>query len=252
MKIGITERGDAALDLSWVNACKTRQVDGCVAITKNCTQVFTRAVLDLTRDGFPVIVHATCTGWGGTPMEPNVPDFKTQLEKACWIVGMGLPASRMVFRIDPIIPTAEGLEKAKAVLDTLESFHLTRPRIRVSVMDGYRHALARMQARGYDVTGLEYQATDAQMKQVSDLLHNYPFLYETCAEPRLVKLDPKRFLQTGCVSHVDLKVMNLLPIRPWDVNGQKRNGCMCLTCKTELLSNRHPCGHNCAYCYWKD
>ena len=34
-------------------------------------------------------------------------------------------------------------------------------------------------------------------------------------------------------------------------NPQKRTGCHCLSCKTELLTPRVKCEHNCVYCFWK-
>lgn len=251
MKIGITERGDAALDFRWTDACRAGQVDGCIAITKNCSPRFIREVMHLTRTGFPVIVHATCTGWGGSAIEPNVPSFRTQLEQACQMVAVGLPADRLVFRIDPIIPDEPGLQTTKQVLDELKQMNLYQPRIRVSVMDGYAHSLARLQLCGYDTSELRYKPTAGQFKAVADLLAAYPFVYETCAEPQLAQLNPKKFLAAGCVSNRDLKAMGL-KTQQGPVNMQNRHGCLCLACKTELLTSRHPCAHRCAYCYWKD
>lgn len=36
------------------------------------------------------------------------------------------------------------------------------------------------------------------------------------------------------------------------VNKQNRSGCLCLSCKTELLAEKHRCPHQCVYCYWQD
>ena len=77
MKIGITERGDAGINLAWV--AKINQVDGLVLITKNITETFALNVLDLYSKGYKIIVHCTCTGYGHSELEPNVPDYKTQL-----------------------------------------------------------------------------------------------------------------------------------------------------------------------------
>lgn len=49
----------------------------------------------------PIVVHCTCTGWGHTRMEPNVPDYKQQLSQMKKLIESGFPASRMVLRIDP-------------------------------------------------------------------------------------------------------------------------------------------------------
>ena len=68
MKIGFTERGDAGRDLSWVQACEEHKIDGAVIITKTLTNACGKALLKLHSHGFPLILHATTTGWGGTPM----------------------------------------------------------------------------------------------------------------------------------------------------------------------------------------
>ena len=101
MKIGITERGDAALDLSWVD--KLKYVDGAILITKNCGK---KEFLDsLSKSEKPIILHATCTGMGGTHMEPNVPSPLSQINVIKRIIRTGiLPAKKIVIRIDPIYP----------------------------------------------------------------------------------------------------------------------------------------------------
>ena len=74
MKIGVTERGDAGIDFTWVNKLKNRTVDGAILITKNVNDTFIKNVMDLYKNGFTqIIVHCTCTGHGRTIIEPNVP-----------------------------------------------------------------------------------------------------------------------------------------------------------------------------------
>lgn len=75
LKIGITERGDAGIDFSWYDKIKQELVGGAILITKNVNKEFAHKVLDLYEEGFKIIVHCTCTGYGGTALEPNVPDF---------------------------------------------------------------------------------------------------------------------------------------------------------------------------------
>ena len=103
-KIGITERGDAGIDLSWTQ--KLGHVEGAVLITKNITNEFISNVLHLNNIGHKLIVHCTCTGFGGTELEPNVPDYKIQLNRLKLLIDSGFPISQCVLRIDPIIPTS--------------------------------------------------------------------------------------------------------------------------------------------------
>lgn len=70
MKIGITEYGDAGVDFRWEN--KLKEIDGVILITKNLNDTFIKKVLNHMSE-IPIVVHCTCTGWGHTRMEPNVP-----------------------------------------------------------------------------------------------------------------------------------------------------------------------------------
>ena len=67
-KIGITEAGDAGVDLSWEE--KLDDVDAAVLITKCVSPDFFDAALE-HKDR--LIVHATITGYGHSILEPNVP-----------------------------------------------------------------------------------------------------------------------------------------------------------------------------------
>ena len=57
MKIGITERGDAGINLAWVS--KVNTVDGMILITKNLTEMFCLQVLNLYSKGYKIIVHCS-------------------------------------------------------------------------------------------------------------------------------------------------------------------------------------------------
>lgn len=260
MKIGFTERGDGGRNLDWIAACKTRKVDGAVIVTKTLTASCGYGMLELHNEGFPLILHATTTGWGGTPMEPHVYDYHTQLSAVQHLIQKGFPAERIVIRVDPIIPSNEGLARAEAVIRTAHNMGLLeKGRIRISVLDEYAHTKTRMQNRGYTpcYPAGQFYASFAQFQAVAALLDNmhgkFGLTFETCAEPMLDKHTTTNCLkQTGCLSTEDLLRMNLPVPDSFHVNGQNRHGCLCLTCKTELLSRRHPCANQCAYCYWKD
>lgn len=72
MKIGITERGDAGIDLSWKNGLK--RCDGVILITK--------APSKLIREDLPEksIIHCTITGYGGTRLEQGVNPKEVELK----------------------------------------------------------------------------------------------------------------------------------------------------------------------------
>ena len=240
--IGITEAGDAALDMSWVN--KIDKIDGAILITKNLTD---KLISEILKHKDKIILHATCTGMGGTLIEPNVPVYTHQLEQVSKLIAAGFPAERIVIRIDPIIPTVKGLQTAQKVIDASPI-----KRFRISAFDAYPHIRKRFEENGIPLPyGNSFQASPNQFKMMREWLsaQKPEYVFMSCAEPNLAGLPNVH--QTGCVSKYDLSLLGL----PTDDNyqtGLQRRCCACLSCKTELLSNKKRCPHGCLYCYWKD
>lgn len=251
MRIGITERGDASIDYSWVD--KVSNIDGAILITKNLTDKFIQTVVNLHNSGTRLIVHATCTGLGGTTFEPNVHGYKWQLTQLKKLIDAGFPASHCVLRIDPIFPSEQGLRRVCEVLHEFEHLSTGVTRIRISVYDEYRHVKERLKANGYQPCyGNRFYASNQQMSSVAHVLSRFPYRFEVCAEDILAQNFPQTFEQIGCVSTKDLTVLGIKTVSNLSENGQKRNGCHCLTCKTELLANKFRCPNQCIYCYWRD
>lgn len=249
-KVGVTERGDAGLDLSWFG--KLDQVDFAILITKDLSEACREKILEAHNAGYRLIVHATCTGWGGSFIEPYVPQYKTQIQNIRDLISMGFSASQMVLRIDPIIPTVEGLRLFKMVMtEASDILNASNVRIRISVLDEYRHVRERLKALGcpnFFYPNDNFTASDYQFAQIDNLLMDFPNLtFETCAEPKLKASNVQRI---GCVSKRDFDIFGL-PIIGGGTNPQNRGGCLCLNGKTELLESRKQCPHKCVYCYWK-
>lgn len=252
LKIGFTERGDGGLDLSWAQKCKDRKVDGAVIITKSLTDKCIEAILELTQNDFPVILHATCTGWGGTEIEPGAYPYTAQMDQMLKLKEKRFPLSHMVLRIDPIWPTKNGIKRACEVIDAaLERNILPAARCRISVLDEYRHVKQRIIKVGYmPAYGPDrFYPNIQELEIVQQALSKYPMVFETCAEPFLS--DKNHFRQAGCLSETDYRLMGFSVDTELE-NMQHRNGCHCLSGKTELLTERHPCPNKCIYCYWKD
>lgn len=250
MKIGITERGDAGLDLSWED--KINDMDLSILITKNITPSFAKAVL--TRKTMNrIIIHCDCTGWGGSWLEPNVPTYPSQLIKLRGLIDDGFPKEQCVLRIDPIIPNNEGIYKLCLVLDKARELNLLpNMRVRVSILDEYKHVKKRIREIGrtnpfYENT--RKYPTRQETTHVKQMLESYyDITFETCAEPYL---SGKNIEHIGCVSAKDLAIFGLHPDTE-NLNPQNRTGCLCLAGKHELLSNKKRCPHGCLYCYWCD
>lgn len=259
MKIGITEYGDAGLDFTWYEKIKHfKDVDGAILITKEINAKFIDKVMDLYRSGFTqLIVHCTCTGWGGTVIEPNVPNYKDQITMLEKLINCGFPKSHCVLRIDPIFPTENGINRVTEVLDyAYKAKFLPEMRVRISVLDEYKHVKERFKDMGFSpIYGDSFYAPRYMMQNLVNTLEKYDLQFECCAEPYLN--NKNQYVHTGCISERDLRIMGFPENEIQSVigvNPQNRKGCLCLSCKTELLPrcNRHQCDHKCAYCFWKN
>jgi DNA repair photolyase len=230
--IGITERGDAALDTSWTDWVKNNNPT--ILITKN--PLLLASHLLKFSDIPNVIVHATITGYGNSILEPNVISVEKAF-KGVRILKEFLGSQRIVIRIDPIIPTYKGLQRA------LEVLNLSKPidnfRVRISFLDLYNHVKNRFELEEIELPWQGFHAPlELRQNAVKKLSGNCDI--EICGEPD--------FECTGCISKKDCEILN---IHISEKQGNQRKPCACLTVKKELLSNKHPCEHNCIYCYWK-
>ena len=273
MIFGITEAGDASKDYSWTE--KVNNTDMSVIITKHIADEFIEKVIPFKNK---VIIHATCTGYGGTVLEPNVPDYKVQLDAVKKLIRSGFPTSQIVVRIDPVIPTAKGLKNIEKIVSYI---YKDVKRFRMSVIDNYQHIQQRFSENNLPVLfGGKFSASDKEFAMVDEVLSNitktYGVTFECCAEPKL-----KNAEQTGCISQKDLSLFGLTA--DTQENKGNRYGCLCLKGKKELLKhnpywfcnkfhipdnigvtcgmknkckecNSHTffgCSNKCLYCYWK-
>lgn len=252
-KIGITEAGDAGKDLSWVG--KLNSVDGAVLITKCISPGFYDAVLKPENRG-KLIIHATCTGYGRTKLEPYVPYPYEQFDSVRALMDAGFPKDRIVIRVDPIIPTLKGCSNALAVIESFMNFGLGR--YRISVIDMYPHVRQRFVEAGLPLPyGNRFSPNKDQLMEVDAMLHEAGEYWtnlghsgsalriEACAEPGL-----KEPIHCGCISGYDLALLKL-DRDDTDSAGAQRKNCLCYSGKQELLSHRQPCYHECLYCYWR-
>lgn len=94
IKFGITEAGDAGLDYSWAN----KLLDGNIIITKHLTAQNDKLIDLLLKNKNKIILHVTCTGYGGTKMEPNVPKPQEVYNGVNELISRGFPEKQIVLR----------------------------------------------------------------------------------------------------------------------------------------------------------
>jgi len=241
LRVGITERGDAGLDLSWVG--KLNLVDFAIVITKNpIYREFHEALID---NKSKLILHVTCTGFGGSKLEPNVPEPMRVLKAVRVLIKNGFPAEQIVLRIDPIIPTPKGIQTAIDIIGFFHRYCSPVKRVRYSFIDMYPHVIERFKSARirlpFDGFHAPKAMRDDAVTQLNAIASAYDLRLESCAE--------SNEHASGCISQLDAQILHKeLPAQLY--KGQRRN-CLCPAGKTELLTNARRCPHNCVYCYWK-
>lgn len=252
-RIGVTETYDPAHCINdWYP--RYEEFDLVVFITKSLS-----SLIDiLTKDEHwswknkPSIIHVTCTGWGGTFMEPGAPSPRETLEAVNKLVALGFPAHRIVLRVDPVIPGKDGFKRA---IDVLEMFYLGSDinRVRLSVLDMYPHTRKRLEEAGCtEILGEYGPDSFTAGRKWFDMLNELvslpdfsAFTFEACCESKLVGCK-----QRPCISELDFKLNDLVCDVP---QGKQRSGCMCLI-KKQLIPGgmtRGRCPNICKYCYLK-
>jgi len=238
MQIGITERGDAALDTSWLPWV----IEGkpAILITKNPALLYrTLAELKIYNKPMNVIVHCTITGLGGTQYEPYVEPWPMTISWYDELIKL-IGVERVVLRIDPIILYGTNIYQHEFSIRTATEVYAQRKgRVRISFMDNYPHVMDRFKKAGVGVPPYYMHAPIEKRREVYNVL--FPAA-EICGEPGMPC--------TGCVSAKDLAILAPAETVAFKIGGQ-RPACMCSAMKHELLSNRKPCAHGCLYCYWR-
>lgn len=238
IKVGITEAGDAGLDFSWVD----KLFDLNIIISKHLTERNEQLIEALLKNSNKIIFHCTCTGYGSTKMEPNVPTPFEVYNGIKLLIQKGFPVQNIVLRTDPIIPTAKGIQRVEKIWDLFSDTGIKR--CRYSVIDMYPHTKERLLKEYGKIPFDTFTAPQKMKEAVKCAVENYkkPYSFESCAEnlPEPV----------GCISKRDFDILGI----PFDnpKGGFQRKGCLCVAGKTELLNNKKRCPSGCLYCYWRD
>ena len=234
-RIGITERGDAALNTAWQNW--VGDLLPAILITKDPVKLLNKIKETKTLNGSNpnIIVHCGITGHGNTVVEPNVPSVEESLEGYKQLIRL-LGKERVILRLDPVFPSQKGLDRAAKIVTQ----HLDT-RIRMAFLQAYPHVKERFKKAKLTQPPYKFYAPLEERKRIHKELERIAGKrIEICGEPGLKC--------QGCISPIDCKIFNVIP---YHCISKQRKHCACLAQKKELLNNKNRCAHNCIYCYWK-
>lgn len=239
--IGITENIDPAFHLEIFD----NLYNGNIIITKCLTNKLNEKLIE-HKD--KIILHCTCTGFGGSKLEPFAPTYEQTYNKLKELLCSGFPVSHVVLRIDPVIPTAKGVNTAKKVIEKFSDIGIKR--VRWSSMDMYDHVKERFKKEGiilpYNTFHAPKEMIEVAHLELSHTCKKYGMELETCGEGL--------FQGTPCLSQKDVDILGLTGEIILEGNKGQRNTCSCPANKKQLFHGEkpHPCKNNCLYCYWKD
>ena len=240
--IGCTESSEVSFNLDVFD----RLYEGNIIITKRLTNALIDKILEHKEK---IILHITCTGWGGSILEPFVPTMETTRKKFGQLLEGGFPIEQCVLRIDPCIPTEDGLKRLYDVVNLFSDTGIKR--VRFSVLDMYDHVKKRFKEKGVDVSYETFHAPFEIRKRIYDVLCElgvkFGFEVESCAEPGIESVP--------CLSQKDIDILGLTDTIKLIGNKGQRTNCHCPSNKTELIQSQNRakrCNNGCLYCFWRD
>lgn len=240
--VGITEIYDPSYHLDIFD----NLYDANIIITKN---IFVEKLIDkLIAHKDKIILHVTCTGMGGTPIEPHtVPKEVTHTYFKKLISG-GFPIEQTVLRIDPCVPTEKGINTAISVIDLFSDTGIKR--VRFSSLDMYKHVKQRFNDEKIQLPYQTFHAPKelifnlySKLKTVTD---KYGMSLECCGEPLIDSI--------SCISQKDIDILGLSDKIKLVGNSEQRKDCHCPANKKSLFKQMVPkqCPNKCLYCYLKN
>jgi len=198
-------------------------------------------------DNPQVGVNLTITGWGNTWLETSVPAPEVMIDHLNKLTNK-IDVERIRLRIDPGIPTKEGIKRATDVLKAIDIL----PKTVTSLIQCYNGQREIFQKLDIDMSYYTIKSGRALFPEKSlairwleCLLESRPTangLISFCGMPYEIE----NALHSGCVDEQLLKAIGVTDfhkIKP----GRQRPGCKCIIKKKQACFG--DCDHKCKYCY---
>lgn len=196
-RIGTCEAGEIAFNLDAFD----RLYKANIIITKRLTDELIEKLIE-HKD--KIILHLTCTGMGGTRVEPFVPNLQETHGKLLKLIKGGFPVHQVVLRIDPIVPTRKGVETAMGVLRLFRGLGIKR--VRISFLDNYKHVRERFKEIGVELYNGEFHAP---LKERLKCLTAIKYCAEECGYETVEACGEPGIDSIPCLSQKDIDILGL-------------------------------------------
>ena len=238
--VGITESGEVAFNLDIFEHLYKANI----IITKRLTN---KLIEKLIENKDKCILHLTCTGFGGTVLEPFVPDYNKTYCYLKDLLEKGFPIEQVVLRVDPCIPTEKGIKLACDVINKFSDLGIKR--VRISSLDMYKHVKERFKEKDikipYDTFHADIYDRMSLYNTIKKIGEEKGFDVEVCGEPGIDSI--------SCLSQKDIDILGLNDVIKLEGNKGQRSSCHCPANKKELIKGKpNRCEHECLYCFWKN
>lgn len=191
-------------------------------------------------------ISITITGWGGTWLEPGVPVPTEMIRHLNEIIEKFKGTQRLRLRIDPVVPTFEGIARASTV-----SMYVKEPiNIVTSIIQIYKgqEEVARRLGIKMDLYTVKSGRALFPRKEVAERW--LTALYKSnasligrvqfCGMPYNIP----GAIHTGCIDKSLLESIGVKDFKPAIGN---RPSCKCVIKKRQIVQGK--CKHGCTYCY---
>ena len=236
--VWMNECSDARFHLSKFEAALA-EGKKCIIYTKTLTKGIVRVLCNNTASTH---LHLTISGWGSTWLEPGVETAEKEIEALHRLLQI-YPANRVTVRVDPVIPTIEGMAKAVQVLSAVPQ----EIRVISSIIQLYSNMHQLFDRLGvnkayYTVkSGNVLFPSQNYAQAVYNELNHYHTI-SVCGHPYILEGCD----HDGCVNTDSMRSLGLIPV---NMAGKQRPGCKCQAVKRQLLKYSDTCSHGCLYCY---
>ena len=213
--------------------------------TKDPTNLLKHESLHHRGRHYPLYVHLTITGMGGTHLEPNVPPSKETLALLGPLVDyVGNPA-RIRIRFDPVVHLLLPNGETVCNLDSFETIageaheHGIRD-FSISWMAAYKKVVARLGKRGIRVAPVSRKQQAEELDRLNERASRYSITLHGCCVPGMPV--------SRCIDGELLTELHPegLPCSTEKAKGQ-RTACGCT--ESFDIGWYYACPHGCIYCY---